>query len=153
MEELSITTPTPSRVVVQWKNSVYQLQLHQGLWCNGRTQYNNSNSVIKSPVLLSPYFTRCSPKTHSRQMAKTCRKKPNAKKLPQFPTIWWGALTFIHTCFEYHQIWLNIVVDYHQLSNITKLKITHWFHEVMFFAISFFFHLKFLSYFCTCYVK
>jgi hypothetical protein len=45
------------------------------------------------------------------------------------PTIWMGASNFILSYFLNHQIWLNIGMDYHHLSNITKfLKIlkTHW---------------------------
>jgi hypothetical protein len=42
--------------------------------------------------------------------------------LLQLPTIRKGALEFWPWYFEYHQIWLNILMDDYHFSNITKLK-------------------------------
>jgi hypothetical protein len=51
------------------------------------------------------------------------KTKKNPKKLPQLQqTICKGVSVFILSYFEYRQIWLNTyLMDYHHLSNITKL--------------------------------
>jgi hypothetical protein len=49
-----------------------------------------------------------------------CKKKGH--KLPQLAAICWDASDLIFSYFECCQVWLNIVVEYCHLSNITNLK-------------------------------
>ncbi len=48
--------------------------------------------------------------------------KKKGHKLPQLGAICQGASDLIFSYFECRQVWLNILVDYCHLSNITKLK-------------------------------
>jgi hypothetical protein len=57
------------------------------------------------------------------------RTSKNHPKLSQLLTTWnLATLDFLISYFDYHQIWLNILVDDCDLSNITKLKWkrNHW---------------------------
>jgi hypothetical protein len=46
------------------------------------------------------------------------------QKSPQFPTIWKDASDFsTFLIFNNRQIWLNVLMDDHQLSKIAKLKL------------------------------
>jgi hypothetical protein len=99
-----------TQILTLWMLKV-RTMIHLHLWALN-VFGTNFLDFVKNILLQIPFFLR--------KKSPEKRTSKNHPKLSQLTTWNLRTLDFLISYFEYHQIWLNILMDDHHLSNITK---------------------------------